>query len=59
MKKTTCPFCGRKFSREPRALLENKYCRHCIFDRIKASEGKQLPPNTVLIQVSPSYYIIK
>jgi hypothetical protein len=29
----TCPFCGRKFYRDPRALLENPFCSKCIDER--------------------------
>ena len=32
----TCPFCGRKFYRDPRALLENPFCSECVDDRLKA-----------------------
>ena len=30
----TCPFCGRKFYRDPRALLENPFCSKCVNDRL-------------------------
>jgi hypothetical protein len=40
----TCPFCGRKFRRDPRGLLENPYCPHCTNQRLKASGAKPLPP---------------
>lgn len=59
MKRATCPFCGRKFVREPRALLAEKYCRNCIKERVQASGGKQVSKNAMLIQTSPGYYVLK
>lgn len=28
-----CPFCGRKFYRDPRGLLENRFCSECVDER--------------------------
>lgn len=59
MKRTTCSFCGRKFTREVRALISEKFCQYCIEPRIKASGGQRLSKNNVLTEVKPGYFIIK
>lgn len=39
MMKSKCPFCNRKFVRDPRSLLSNKFCSYCIEQRVFESGG--------------------
>lgn len=45
----TCPYCGRKFYRDPRGLLENPFCSECVNDR-----SKPLPPGE-WVETFPGY----
>jgi len=59
MKKTSCPYCGRVMVRDPRSLKENKFCQHCITDRIIKSGGKQISDKAQLREVRPKYFVFR
>lgn len=56
MARVKCAFCDRSFTREPRALLASRFCRHCIEDRIKKNGGTKISNKTKLVEVSPEYF---
>lgn len=58
-KKFKCPFCGKRTIRDSRALLEEKFCRHCIDQRIVASGGQQYSADAKLVEVTKGYFVIK
>ena len=59
MARVKCPCCGRRFNRDPRALLANSFCRHCISERIERSGGKKRPKSAKLIEVTTGYFAFK
>lgn len=55
MMKSICPFCNKKFDRDPRSILSNKFCSRCINQRIIASGGTSISPSDYLIVDKAGY----
>ncbi len=58
MKRVKCPFCGRRFTRSHRALLENRFCSKCIPDRIRKSGATIYETIPGMVETSPGYFAV-
>jgi hypothetical protein len=53
--KCKCPFCNRKFVRDPRSILTNKFCSKCIEQRVIKSGGFKITEMDKLVFTEGDY----
>lgn len=53
--KHVCPFCNKKFTRDPRSILSNEFCHRCIQSRINQSGGRSIRQDAQLVVDKAGY----
>ncbi|MGM0807370.1 MAG: hypothetical protein ACQET8_21940 [Bacillota bacterium] len=53
-----CDFCGKSFERDDRALLSEKFCPHCITQRLKESGATFFNQKKITLTFNDAGYVI-
>jgi hypothetical protein len=53
-----CDYCGKSFNRSDRALLSEKFCPHCITQRLKESGATFFDKKNITLTFNDAGYVI-